>query len=425
MKKIQKGSISVFIAIILMSMFSAVIIFNEQCKSIAEKSYIDSVLRTANRSLLSEFNIELKNKYGIMAFSGFPVEISSKSNKYIEYSFSAKKNITLNNTKFYIDEYVLDNTKVFENEVIGYSKIAFAKNLFNKYRESENQYQNISNSMIESNRDYILKNEKIIESLPSKNSNVKNDISEQIKNGEYKSENIFKEGTNSFFVNQYILNCFNSKVVVNNKEAFFNNEVEYIICGKLSDQKNEQSIRIDLLLLRNTLNLAYICSNKKMMSEVVALATAISPGPQSLILQAAIIEAWALAEAENDVRILESGEKVPLVKSKTTWALDFDNFMKNKKVVDEKKIVETNNSTQGKNKRYVPINSENGLTYLGYMQVFLFLMDKETKLLRMMDLIQINIQGNYDSTFLMNNANTGFSVKYRVNNRSYIYDETY
>ncbi len=52
-------------------------------------------------------------------------------------------------------------------------------------------------------------------------------------------------------------------------------------------------------------------------------------------------------------------------------------------------------------------------------------MDDETKFLRMMDLMQINIQGKYDSSFLISTTTLGFNYSIKINGRRYAYDEKY
>ena len=41
-------------------------------------------------------------------------------------------------------------------------------------------------------------------------------------------------------------------------DTFFNCEIEYIISGKLSDEKASKSVENNLLLLRNGMNLVYL-----------------------------------------------------------------------------------------------------------------------------------------------------------------------
>jgi hypothetical protein len=57
--------------------------------------------------------------------------------------------------------------------------------------------------------------------------------------------------------------------------------------------------------------------------------------------------------------------------------------------------------------------------------MFLFVEKRALKLGRMMDLMQINIQGRYDRTFLIREHNMGFWVKAEADGREYVYDQKY
>ncbi|MGL4483955.1 MAG: DUF5702 domain-containing protein, partial [Anaerovoracaceae bacterium] len=190
---------------------------------------------------------------------------------------------------------------------------------------------------------------------------------------------------------------------------FFDYEVEYIIKGKYSDELNRSLVRTDLILFRNAANLLFIYTNPQMLEIVTAAAAA--TGPAAPAIQILLSESWALAEAINDVKLLENNKKVPIYKTNETWALDLETVAKN---------LEKN-----KENPYVDNNADIGFTYQDYLQFFLFFEDREVKLHRIMDLIQINFQGKHDREFLIKEHNFGFDFKALVNKREYIYEEKY
>ena len=57
--------------------------------------------------------------------------------------------------------------------------------------------------------------------------------------------------------------------------------------------------------------------------------------------------------------------------------------------------------------------------------MFLFLEERALRMSRIMDLIQINIQGKYDRSFLIKEHNMGFWVKAEADGREYAYDHKY
>ncbi len=61
----------------------------------------------------------------------------------------------------------------------------------------------------------------------------------------------------------------------------------------------------------------------------MAAASAVTPGPAALLTQAVILELWAYAEAENDLKILYDKKTVPLLKDDTNWALSIENVLGN------------------------------------------------------------------------------------------------
>ena len=67
------------------------------------------------------------------------------------------------------------------------------------------------------------------------------------------------------------------------------------------------------------------------------LAEVLTPGPPAVLTQAVIAGIWSAAEAENDMKRLEDGKKVPLVKTKQQWALNLENAVQ----ADEKHEIET------------------------------------------------------------------------------------
>ena len=161
------------------------------------------------------------------------------------------------------------------------------------------------------------------------------------------------------------------------------------------------------MLLRNAVNMAFLLSDPQKMEEISAAALLIAPGPGALLAEGLIAEAWALAEAENDVRILEHGKKLPVYKTAETWATDLQS------VID------------GTEEGYIDTSNGTGLAYRDYLQIFLFCMDGTVKSLRVMDLIQINMQGLHDASFLIRDHYLGFDMDVTVRGREYHYAHTY
>jgi len=151
-------------------------------------------------------------------------------------------------------------------------------------------------------------------------------------------------------------------------------------------------------------------TEKMAIVEEIALAAAAVTGESYYeAIKLGIIESWIAAETGNDLMLLEQGEKVALIKTSSQWATQ--------------NIVEiwggwTSTST-------VHPADSSGLTYRDYLRMMLFVLDRETKLLRMMDLMQINLKGDYYGDFLMREHYIGFRFECMVDGDRYAYTEKY
>ena len=120
-----------------------------------------------------------------------------------------------------------------------------------------------------------------------------------------------------------------------------------------------------------------------------------------------ISEGWALAEAENDMRLLEHGRKVPVYKTTDVWAIDIQSIIDNKE------------------SGYIDTDPGSGLNYQGYLQMFLFLEERALRMSRIMDLIQINMKYAYCDYFLMADYYTGLEFEMTVNGRRHDFSERF
>ena len=176
------------------------------------------------------------------------------------------------------------------------------------------------------------------------------------------------------------------------KNTVLKYELEYIISGKDSDKENLASVVEKIVLAKTGINMAYLITDKEKMEQVSAIAAsvAIVTGLPFLepVAKGVLISAWSMAEAVNDMKILLSGGKVALTKSKGGWRTSIGNVTNGSKKEDSK-----------------------GLSYKEYCQILIAVQNTGDSLYRIMDLIQINIQKRYNSEFLMSKSLTGFKLK--------------
>ncbi|MDD2190497.1 MAG: DUF5702 domain-containing protein [Eubacteriales bacterium] len=420
----KRGSTSVFLMVILAGILLVTSLFIHEAAKIAGGSYTDAVLELSGRSILSEYDLPLLEQYGIFAFRAEKIQVEDKLRHYADYSFQNNYLKEMTRIKRYLDPLKLDidsiqadlkgysitNTELFEKQVVEYMKTGIIKNLPDGNKNIAAKELNIE-----------LKNQQVINSLPSNGYSKKSlDITQLIAEGIPSIQEIRNSGSKNFLINEYIMcNFFNNRKGKEIRDTFFINEVEYILNGGLNDQNNYKDVRRDLILMRIGLNSLHIFGDSIKRNEVTALASIITPGPGMLVTEALITAAWAAAEAENDIRRLEDGKEVALIKARDQWALDLKRAVKyNKKTPNDIKPKKNNGG-------YTEPAVNNGNDYEDYLRILLFLENREIKLLRCMDLIQLNMKGTYRKDFDLKEYYGGFQFEAVVQNKKYSYIQKY
>lgn len=389
----KKGVTAVFLTIIAGAVLSCVIVFIQLAASAASVSYCGNLFNLAGRSVLSEFDLELKSRYGIIAFSRDNSSIVNELKKYVKYTVTDDRYIRLGEVSVDMKDYCLMDCEIFEEQI---TESVNCKNLIGTEK----------NSGPVQTGDRTLRNSRTINALPSKGMTDTPSVYALVSNIKNLTgiSQLWKNGSREYLTTVYIFSVFKSGMSPADEEnSFFRNEIEYIIEGKKSDAVNRSAVRADLLKLRTLLNSIYIYSSPKMMKEALLLAETITPGPEAVITQAALIAAWAAMEAELDIKTLDEGGKVPVFKDPSSWKTDIN----------------------GKAVAGGGTYEERGYNYESYLKILLTSLEKEVKLTRMMDLIQINLQGTYSEDFYIHDCYRGFKFEAQVNGRKMKYDEKY
>lgn len=172
-------------------------------------------------------------------------------------------------------------------------------------------------------------------------------------------------------------------------------EMEYLLQAEDSDRRNLEKTVTQLLLVRQGLNLIHILSDPAKREEAHSLAVMIvgaaGLAPLTEITACFIMGVWATGEAVTDLRTLLSGGRVPLWKSREDWKLSLEGLLS---MGEEKACPETE-------------EEGTGFTYESYLKLLLFLTDHQDLQLRMLDIMEMNIE----------REEAGFSVEkcaYRV-----------
>ena len=207
------------------------------------------------------------------------------------------------------------------------------------------------------------------------------------------------------YVNEYILKIFKDVVEINDsntdgksKSTFFEKgEVEYIIGGNSNEEINKYLVKGQILLIRLGMNTLHVYSDSKKRLQALEIATAIAgfTGFGIPIAHNLIMCAWGTAEAVYDIKNIYDGKRVPFIKTIENWRTD---------------LLPSGFKTKD------GVESESGLMdfdYHDYLRLLLLVKDKEAKMNRIEDLIQLNVQqGNPD--FKLNSFNTYVKINAEI-----------
>jgi len=395
----KRGMVSVFVMIFSVSIISLAMLFIGGTRAKAISSSVESLGHLWAKSILGEYTDKLYERYGIFAYKAkSPAEVDDKLNQLSEITFKGKRYIDCEGCNSSLYRYSLAELDNFQKQV---NKAAVADKQ-KKFKDIELDVYNPS--------DRTISNDAILAGLPSKGrlssfslSNFINKIKEidDIKD-------VLKGGKDELLQMKYMKNHFQSAVSQSeDDDSFFKYELEYILAGKASDEGNLKSTRNRIIAIREAMNIAYINQNSQMRDLALTIAELISSPAAAPATQQALIAAWAYAESVNDYRLLVHGKKVPLMKDDDSWAVNLKSIITNP------------------NPEYIDKNNEKGNTYNEYLQAMIFLTNKDNRLLRMMDLIEINMKYCYYGNFSISSHYTGIDYSMDVNGRTHNFSAEY
>lgn len=154
-------------------------------------------------------------------------------------------------------------------------------------------------------------------------------------------------------------------------------QIEYILAGKDVDWQNLEFVAKRLLLWREVANVIYILSDSAKVAEAKAAAGALA----AVLMCPALLEpvaytilfAWAYVESLQDVKTLLSGGRVPIMKTAADWKTGINSL------TNVRGSLSADSAGQG-------------LNYKEYLQIMLFLQNKEKRAYRAMDIMEMDIR---------------------------------
>lgn len=400
----NKGSISVFLVFILTAMIALTAAFIYASRETAVRGFGDGVLNLALQSVLSEFDLSLKERYHLFALEKRNDEVRNDIEAYAEYAFSESNTASLDETQVWMGKYSLADQDILRKQILDYMRFAAAKNLIQKKEEHHEEKQE--------HKDRTLRNRQIIRALPSIPWREYDpgflEWVGQLPSGMGSLSEIFDMTKETYLIDRYIMMHFrNSTKGSFEYESFFDEEVEYILGGSYSNKENREKVQDGLEILRSVFNSVFLYTDPEKRAETLAAAEIMTPGPAAVVTQAVIIGTWSMAEAKNDTALLLRGKPVMLFKDQLSWATDLQAVLANRR------------------KDCIDTGDKRGWYYEDYLMLFLHFQNEKIKLARVADLIQINMKGTINRNFLIQTENSGIHLKAEINHREYEYNAKY
>lgn len=202
----------------------------------------------------------------------------------------------------------------------------------------------------------------------------------QTGRGTFQRKNDADTPVSNLLFGEYMMSHFSNAVEEEVPDTALSYEMEYLIAGKESDEKNLESVAKKILGIRMGMNYLYLMTDVEKQGEAEALAATLAtlvalPVATELVKQA-ILAAWSYGESIMDLRSLLAGHKTAVVKTKDTWQLSLGNLTK---------LGTAEDTSEGS-------HVEDGISYSEYLRILLFLKEKDACCMRALDLIEQNLQ---------------------------------
>jgi hypothetical protein len=423
--KSRRGAAAVLLTMVFAAMLVLVTCLFAAAKIAAGASYADAAFQSAGRSVLSEYDTTLLARYGVSAFRGderrierdivFYANASLKKDKkaYARFAPSGARtrifDIGIDSIEANLKEFSLLDVDSFEEQLKSAALVKTAEKLLRGSRRGGNVKKNYSDPL-SGHKNRTLRNKGVIAGLPSEG--VTWSFPDLGALSAERLSQLADSAASDALNSGYIMAAFgHANDGVPENDSFFDAEVEYILSGKKNDRDNYNSVKTKLTLIRFAANNVAIYRDPAKLAQIEALAApfAAAAGVGEEVARVTITELWVGAETKNDIGLFEAGGNVAFLKTPAQWAL-----------TDGAKAVK--GLFSGKLK-YPAVRS--GQSYGDYLRALLFLMDRETKLLRVMDLIQIDMKANYDRDFLVREYYTGYRFSAVALGETFEYAERY
>lgn len=434
MKEIRnkRGSSAVLLAMIFVAFAICITGSVTISRKLVVKSECETFGRLWTKAILSEYDLHLLDDYALMAYFGNDTDVGTTIDKYIDYSVSGKLGADFKATAAELTGYELGDPANFSKALDQSFAGSTAEVLLNggsRHKRAAN-----TDAAEEQTENHKIGNTVVLDTMPSAGMGSSEDagsVADRLSNigsSDGIRSMIRGAGTETAFIWQHF---GNNVTYADDKKSFFRNEWEYILAGKPDDNKNLESCRHKLFLIRNALDLASLYKDPEKVELITAAAELITPGPLGAVTQVIIAEAWAALEAEADLKSLYEYERVPVLKTAGQWKTGLESVLSSddvrKKLGEEalENMSENHEELDELGRQGDPGSITDGLNYDEYLMFMILLMKKDVRLLRIMDLVQINMKFRYYRDFNLDEYYTGVRYTIRANGRDYCFEDSY
>lgn len=417
--KKEKGSITVFLALVLVLILSFLLSMVELARVNGLKQLSKRKLQLEMESVFGGYNKELWEHYGLLFLdvsngSG-EADIRLPESKimedaYQESSQSDSYQLALKDVE--IESYVMatdQNGAEFKRQACKIAKQQLAKEGIDTIKEQIENWREVENKsddldeiweealeaqeqaeetddiLPENPMHYIaeLKTSPLLAMVLGETSQLSGkgiDVDDTLDNRTLFCGNMTADTADSvdkLWLVQYISHYFSCKTQNKGQGHALDYELEYCIAGKGTDTENLEEVVRKLLYLRESANFAAIMKDTQKKELALKIATGVVgfTGSTTLIksVQMGILVAWCYAESILDVRCLLRGEKVPLVKSSTQW---------------KSNVFQLSESISGESSQ----QQESGMSYQEYLNILLYMTEENQMTMRALNMIEKNIR---------------------------------
>ena len=388
--------------------------------------------RLWTKAILSEYDIHLLDDYSLMAYFGNDDEVTAKLDSYLKYSSKGRLGAHIKGANADLTGFELGDPANFRKAL----RLGFAGNAASEIINGRGRtYRDLDTGEGFDEEGRVIRNPVVIDTLPSHGiggSVSGEDLTERAKSvgDEDGLTGMLAGGSAEVLL---LEKCFDNHVTKSDdKNHLLVNEWEYVICGSTDDEENYRAIRRRLFIARNALNLAALYKDPAKVEMIVSIAEAITPGPLGAATQLLIAEAWAALETEEDLEDLYHDRRVPVLKSPDQWKTDIGAVLGSEKVKDKlddeskKLLEEKEDEIYGLSGKLSTVTQfKDGLNYDEYLMIMIVCLNDNVRLLRIMDLIQINMKYRYYADFNMMEYYTGIRFTIEANGKNHEFEDAY